>query len=107
MNRGEIWTVAGGGAYSGKPPVVILHNESYRDYDSLVVCPFTTDPTSGGLLRIPVEPSITNGLRVHCTLMVDKLSAVPRSRLGRRVGVLEPAILQRLSRTAVSLLGLA
>lgn len=108
MTRGEIWTVAGGAAYSGKPrPAVILQDDAFDANDSIVVCPFTTDSTVSPLFRIPVDPSEGNGLRAHCAAMVDKLAAVPRTRLRRRVGVLDEATLLRLSRAVVTFLGLA
>ena len=91
MKRGEIWTVAGGAAYAGKPrPAVIIQDDRFDANDSLVVCPVTSDPTDAPTFRIPVAPDDENGLRTPCRLMVDKVSAVPRTRLRRRVGALGP-----------------
>jgi len=46
MNRGEVWIVAGGGDYAGKPrPVVIFQDDAFDQLDSVTICPFTTDPT--------------------------------------------------------------
>jgi len=43
--RAEIWTVAGGSGYAGKPrPAVIIQDDRF-DTDSVTICPFTTDPT--------------------------------------------------------------
>ena len=36
------------------------------------------------MFRLKVEPNERNGLRAPCRLMVDKLTAVPRERLGER-----------------------
>jgi mRNA interferase MazF len=108
VRRGEIWTVAGGPAYTGKPrPAVILQDDTFDANDSVVVCPLTSDPTPAPTFRIPVEPSERNGLRVPSSLMVDKLTAVPRTRLRRRLGVLEDGALLRTSRIVVTFLGLA
>ncbi|MBV9086738.1 MAG: type II toxin-antitoxin system PemK/MazF family toxin [Acidobacteriaceae bacterium] len=58
MKRGEIWTVAGGKDYAGKPrPVVILHDNRFDLTDSITVCAFTTDPTDAPLFRLRIEPS--------------------------------------------------
>ena len=85
MKRGEIWTVAGGAAYAGKPrPAVIVQDDRFDANDSIIVCPLTTDATSAPIFRLPVEPIALNGLQVPCRLMVDKLTAVPRTRLGGR-----------------------
>ena len=64
MRRGEIWTVAGGPDYAGKPrPVVIVRDDRFDATNSVTICPFTTDPTPAPLFRIAVEPSPANGLR--------------------------------------------
>jgi mRNA interferase MazF len=58
-------------------------------------------------LRLPIEPSAGNGLRAPCRLMVDKLTSLPRSRLGKLVGRLDDDDLVRLNRAALVFLGLA
>jgi mRNA interferase MazF len=108
VKRGEIWTVAGGGAYTGKPrPAVLIQDDRFDANDSVIVCPLTTDPTSAPSFRLAIDPTDENGLRVSCRLMVDKLTAVPRARLGRRLGTLTPAEMTRLDRAIVVFLGLA
>jgi len=107
VKRGEIWTVAGGAAYSGKPrPAVILQDDAFSTNDSVIVCPLTTDPTEAPTFRIPIAPTPENGLLVSCALMVDKLSAVPRTRLRQSVGTLDDTGMLRLSRTVAAFLGL-
>lgn len=107
MKRGEIWTVAGGAAYAGKPrPAVIIQDDRFDANDSLVVCPVTSDPTDAPTFRIPVAPDDENGLRTPCRLMVDKVSAVPRTRLRRRVGALGAEEMTSLNRAIVVFLGL-
>ena len=108
MKRGEIWTVAGGAAYAGKPrPAVIVQDDRFDANDSIVVCPLTTDPTPAPIFRLPVEPSPGSGLRAPCRIMVDKLTAVPRKRLGRFVGSLAPEDVKALNRAVFVFLGLA
>ena len=52
MKRGDIWTVAGGKDYAGKPrPVVIVQDDSFDATDSITVCAFTTDETEAPLFR--------------------------------------------------------
>ena len=103
MKRGEIWTVAGGKDYAGKPrPVVILQDDRFDMTDSVTVCAFTTDPTDAPLFRLPIEPSEGNGLRAVCRLMVDKITTVPKAKVGARVGRLV-----RLNRAVLIFLGIA
>lgn len=108
MNRGEIWTVAGGVGYSGKPrPAVILQDDRFDTTDSITVCAFTTDRTDAPLFRLPVEPTPRNGLRVSCRLMVDKIATVPKTKLGARIGRLADEDMVRANRAVLVFLGIA
>jgi mRNA interferase MazF len=108
VKRGEIWTVAGGKDYAGKPrPAVIVQDDRFDETASVTVCAFTTDPTDAPLFRLSVEPTEQNGLRAPCRLMVDKITTVPRTKIGSRVGRLDDEDVVRLNRALVVFLGLA
>ena len=108
MKRGEIWTVAGGKDYAGKPrPAVILQDDRFDMTGSVTVCAFTTDPTDAPLFRLRVEPSTENGLRAACRLVVDKLTTVRRIRMGYRLGRLDDGDMLRLNRAIMVFLGIA
>ena len=108
MRRGDIWTVAGGKDYAGKArPVVILQDDSFDGTESITICAFTTDDTDAPLFRLPVEPNERNGLRVPCHLMVDKVTTVPKSKVGAHIGRLDDEDILRLNRAVLVFLGLA
>jgi len=108
VKRGEIWTVAGGKDYAGKPrPVVILQDDRFDMTDSLTVCAFTTDPADAPLFRLLIRRSATNGLRVDCRLMADKITTVPKSKIGAYVGRLADEDMVRLNRAVLVFLGIA
>lgn len=108
MRRGDIWTVAGGKDYAGKPrPAVIVQDDSFDGTDSITICTFTTDETEAPLFRLPVEPNERNGLRSPCRLMVDKITTIPKSRAGARVGRLDDEDILRLNQAVLVFLGLA
>ncbi len=108
MRRGEIWTAAAGSGYAGKPrPVVIIQDDRFDATDSATVCAFTTDPTEAPLIRLPVVPDEGNGLREPCSLMIDKITTMPKAKAGERIGRLAEADMVRLGRAAVVFLGLA
>lgn len=108
MKRGEVWTVSGGGASAGKPrPAVILQEDRFDSTSSITVCVFTTDQTDAPLLRMLVEPTDRNGLSSASRLMVDKVTTVPKARLGKRIGRLNDADMARLNRALTVFLGLA
>lgn len=108
MKRGEIWTVAGGADYVGKPrPVVILQDDRFDATAFITICAFTTDPVSAPLFRLLVEPNEQNGLRERCRLMIDKITTVPKAKVGKRVGRLGDEDVVRLNRAVLVFLGLA
>lgn len=108
MKRGEIWSVAGGAEYTGKPrPVTILQDDRFAELGSITLCPFTTNPTPAPLFRLPVRPSERNGLNEQSSLMIDKLTTVPKSRLGKRIGSLDDEDVVRLNQAIMVFLGLA
>ena len=108
MKRGEIWTVAGGKDYAGKPrPAVIVQDDRFDRTDSVTVCAFTTDPTDAPLFRLPIEPSEGNGLRAVCRLMVDKITTVPKTKIGTCLGRLTDEDMVRLNRAVLVFLGIA
>jgi mRNA interferase MazF len=107
MKRGEIWTIAGGPDYSGKPrPAVVLQDDRFDATGSITLCPFTSDLTEAPLFRLAIEPATGNGLRAPSRLMVDKISTVARTRLGARIGRLDEADMIRLNRSVLIFLGL-
>ena len=108
MRRGDIWTVAGGAGYAGKPrPAVIVQDDSFDGTDSITICAFTTDQTDAPLFRLPVEPNQRNGLRASCRLMVDKITTVPKSKVGERIGRLDDEDIVRFNQAVIVFLGLA
>lgn len=105
--RGEIWTVAAAG-YASKPrPAVVVQADEYEELESITVCLMTSDPERAeDLLRIQVPSSEANGLRRDSRIMIDKVVTVPRSKLGERLGILEPIILAELESSLLAFLGL-
>jgi mRNA interferase MazF len=108
MKRGDIWTVAGGKHHAGKArPVVIVQDDSFDATASITICAFTTDETNAPLFRLPVAPNEYNGLRAPCRLMVDKITTVPKSKIGTRIGRLDDEDVLRLNQAVLVFLGLA
>ena len=106
MRRGDVWTVSGGNDYAGKPrPAVIVQDDAFDATASITICAFTTDPAEAPLFRLAVKPSERNGLRVSSKLMVDKITTVPKSKFGERIGRLDDEDVVRLNRAVMVFLG--
>ena len=107
MTRGEIYTASARGRYTGKPrPVIILQDDRFDATASITICPFTTNPVEAPLIRLPIDPSDENGLDQQSLIMVDKVTTVPRSSLGKRLGRLRDEELVALNRSLMVFLGL-
>jgi mRNA interferase MazF len=107
VKRGEIWIVAGGPDYAGKPrPVVILQDDAFDATASITICPFTSHTIDAPLMRLSVVPSNQNGLKIESQLMVDKMTTIAKTKLERRIGKLAADDIARLDRAVLMFLGL-
>ncbi len=59
------------------------------------------------LFRLLIEPSEGNGLCAVCRLMVDKITTVPKARVGARIGRLADEDMVPLNRAVLIFLGIA
>jgi mRNA interferase MazF len=108
LKRGEIWTVAGGKDYAGKPrPAVIVQDDRFDATGSITICAITSDKSEAPLFRIVIQPSDQNRLTTTSRLMVDKITTIPKSKLGSRIGNLDAVDMARVNQAMLIFLGLA
>ncbi len=108
IHRGDVWTVGDACDYAGKPrPAVIVQDDRFASCDSVAVCPFTTIPIDAPLIRLEIETAARNGLHDMSYPMVDKLTTIPKTKLGSRIGSLSDRELLQLNRAIVGFLGIA
>jgi len=108
VRRGELWTAAGGKHYAGKPrPVLVVQDDRFDATGSITICPLTSDPTEIPLLRIQLDPRSNNPLTQPSSIMIDKLTTMPRSKLREHIGAVSDTDMLALSRALVVFLGLA
>ncbi len=100
--------MAGGRDDTGTPrPVAILQDDRFEELLSVTFCPFTTNSTPAPLFRVPVDPTERNGLKERSSLMVDKVTTVARTKVGKLIGRLDDEHIVQLNRAIVVFLGLA
>ena len=87
--------------------MVVIQDDRFDATESVTICAFTTDATEAPLFRLRVEPSKANGLREDSSLMVDKITTVPRSKAGAQIGRLDDEDILRLNQAILVFLGLA
>lgn len=88
MKRGEIWTLRDRQYASKARPVVIIQNDAFDIFDSVILCLFTSFDSSQIEIRVPVTPSPENGLHTLSYVMTDKIVTVDKAMLGDKIGVL-------------------
>jgi len=108
LKRGEIWTAAGGPDYTSKPrPVVIIQDDRFDATSSITICALTSDDPPAPTFRLLVVPNEENALKAPSYLMADKITTIPKTKLGRRIGHLGDEDIIRLNRAIAVFLGLA
>ena len=108
MKRGELYLASAGSGYAGKPrPVLIVQDDALANLDSVVVCPLSSTSPTREPLRIGLRATEATGLDSDSVIMVDKVSAVPKSKIGRRIGAVDRAILRSVTRGLATVLGFA
>lgn len=87
--------------------MVIVQDDGFDTANSVTICAFTTNETEAPLFPLMVDQTERNGLRAPSRLMVDKITTVPRSKVGKLVGRLDDEDVLRLNRAMLVFLGLA
>jgi len=109
MKRGEIWTAAGTG-YATKPrPVIIIQDDYYNDskLGSVLVIPVTSKGVNAPTFRVSLSPGDQTGLFEDSYAMVDKTLAVPKDKLGNKLGAVANKDLKEIERVLLLIFGLA
>ncbi len=106
MKRGEIWTLRDKNYASKARPVVIIQNDAHIDFDSVILCLFTTYESSTIETRVHIKASAENGLNKDSYVMTDKIVTVDKSMLGKCIGVLSEEDMSAVSDQLRAILGL-
>ena len=88
MKRGELWTLQDKNYASKARPVVIIQADGESNFDSVILCLFTTFESDNIPTRVKIEPSAGNGLSQTSYVMTDKIITVDKLLLGKHIGSL-------------------
>ncbi len=106
MKRGEIWTLQDKHYASKARPVVIIQDDAHSDFDSVILCLFTTYESSAIETRVLINASAENGLHKDSYVMTDKIVTVDKSILDHKIGVLSKNDMMAVSEQLKVILGL-
>jgi mRNA-degrading endonuclease toxin of MazEF toxin-antitoxin module len=65
----------------------------------------TTIPAEAPLFRVPIAPNERNGLNSLSRLMVDKITTVPKNKLGHRIAHLDVKDIECVDQAILIFLG--
>lgn len=98
------------GSEPGKTrPVVILQSDilNRSGHSSTIACSISSQPKDGvSLIRLSVEPTISNGLVKVSYILCDQIRAMDVSRLKERIGILDKETIKRLTESIKAILTL-
>jgi mRNA interferase MazF len=97
LKRGDFVILAIPGDYGKPRPALIVQNDIYADLGSLVICPLTTELRTYSHFRLPVAPTPSNGVEKQSQIMVDKITAVGRERVQKRIGEADDTLMAAVS----------
>jgi mRNA interferase MazF len=97
IKRGDIVICAAPGDYGQPRPAVVVQSGLFNGtHSSIVVCLITRHPEDAPLFRIAVPSGRATGLKLESQVMVDKVIAIPRSKITGRAGVLPAGLLKQV-----------
>jgi mRNA interferase MazF len=97
MKRGDLVTVAVSGDYGKPRPALVVQSDAFDIHPSVIVLPLTSELHDAPLFRVTVSANRETGLRATSQIMVDKATTVPRSKIGPRIGRLNPSTMQAVN----------
>ena len=106
LKRGDLVILSAPGSYGKPRPSIVLQSDLYDSTASVVVFLMTTKlhPESP-LIRYSVLPTQANGLKEPTDVMIDKIFTVPRERMGKKIGKLDPAQMTEITAELAIFLG--
>jgi mRNA interferase MazF len=95
------------GRYTGKPrPALVIQADVFSGTDSLLVCLITSTERDAPLLRVALPADEQTGLQLPSWVQLEKLTAISRSQIGKRIGTADAAVMLEVGRKLIVLLGL-
>ncbi|MHB8391377.1 MAG: type II toxin-antitoxin system PemK/MazF family toxin [Acidobacteriaceae bacterium] len=104
--RGDLVTIAVSGDYGKPRPALILQADAFDEHPSVTVLPLTQEIHPTPLFRVTVQPGRETGLRRVSQVMDDKATTVPQAKIGARMGCVDAATMQTISKTVIGFFGI-
>jgi mRNA interferase MazF len=108
LSRGDIVIGAAQGDFGKSRPGLVVQSDLFNPtHASVVICPITSHLVDAPLFRLPIRPEPENGLKANSQVMVDKMMAIKRQRISKKVGRITEAEIAQVDRALLLWLGIA
>jgi mRNA interferase MazF len=92
INRGDVVVSSSRGDFGKPRPALVVQSDLFNPtHASVVICPITSYLLDAALFRLTVSPSPENGLKVESQIMIDKIAAIKREHIAKKIGKIEEA----------------
>ena len=108
VRRGDLLTIALQGEHGKPRPALVIQSDIAAQLTSTVTIALLTSAALDiPLIRVPIEPSETNGLRRRSYVMIDQTFSARAHRFGTVFGHLDDADMLAVNRALALFLGIA
>lgn len=107
MKRGDLVTVAMPGDFGKPRPALVIQADRFDGTGTVAMLLISGTLVDAPLIRRTVEPMPGNGLRKRSQVMIDKIIAVRRDRIGDVIGQLDAEALLDVTRALAVFLAIA
>ena len=104
LRRGDLVTVSLPGDYGKPRPGLVIQSDDFSSLPSLTVLPLTSTLFDMPLLRLTILPDGANGLRRPSQIMIDRVASLPRAKVGRFIGRIDPKSVEEAYRALMRFL---
>ena len=105
--RGDLVTIAMQGDFGKPRPALVIQSAAFSGLATVTVLPVTSTLMDAPLLRVGLQPSAENGLKMPSQVMVDKAMTVKREKLGPAFGRVNAEAMAEIERCLAVFLGIA
>jgi mRNA interferase MazF len=106
VRRGDLVIIAVSGNYGKPRPALIIQADAFDSVLSVTVAPLTSEIFEAPFLRVTIQPGKETGLHRVSQVMVDKITIVPRAKIGQRIGSVEAGTLRAVNQAVKGFLDL-
>jgi len=107
VKRGAFVSVAAPGDFGKPRPALVVQSDRFDGHATVTVLLVSSTLVDAPLIRVDVQPTPGNGLRVPSQVMIDKAMTLRRERIGATFGEADDRLMLEVSRHLALFLGIA